>query len=93
MAKFKVIVEQEVTVELDETKFDDAFMQEFREGFYPFFDLQEHAEHIAQLQARGVIEAEAFGGDFIEGYGPSQEMGIKASANVVDIQIVEGATA
>lgn len=90
MAKFKVIVEQEVTVELDETKFDDAFMQEFRESFYSFFEISDHVEHIAQLQARGVIDADSYSGEFIEGYGPSKDMGIKANASVVNIQIVEG---
>lgn len=88
--KFTVIVEQEVEVELDEAKFDEAFMREFREGFYPFFELNDHAEHIAQLQARGIIDAGCHSGEFIEGYGPSKEMGIKANASVVNIQIVEG---
>lgn len=87
--KFTVIVEQEVTVELDETKFDEAFMQEFQAGFYPFTDLRDHAEHIAQLQARGIIDADKYAGDFIEGYGPSKEMGIVASSTVDNIQIVD----
>lgn len=74
MVVFTIDVTQTVRVELDESKFDEAFMAEFRESFYPFFDLQEHAEHIAQLEARGVICLP----EFIEGYGPSDEMGIKA---------------
>jgi len=90
MAKYTVIVEQEVEIELDEAKFDDAFMQEFRDGFYPFYELADHVEHIAQLQARGVIDAGSYTVEFIEGYGPSKDMGIKANASVVNIQIVEG---
>ncbi|WDA37827.1 hypothetical protein [Sphingobium sp. YC-XJ3] len=90
MAKFKVIVEQEVTVELDETKFDEAFMQEFRESFFSFDSLDEHAEHIAQLVARGLVELGWERADFIEGYGHAHEMGIKADASVANIQIVEG---
>ena len=88
MRKFTIIVEQEVTVELDETKFDEDFMQEFRDGFYPFFELRDHAEHIAQLQARGVVDADQFSGCFIEGYGQTKLMGIKASSSVVDTQII-----
>lgn len=90
MAKFTVIVEQQVEVELDEGKFDDAFMQEFREGFFPFDSLEEHAQHIAQLVARGVVELGWERADFIEGYGHAHEMGISAKASLTDTQIVEG---
>lgn len=83
MKTFTVEVAQVVTVELDETKFDEAFMQEFREGFYRFHTLEQHAEHIAQLEARGLIEP------FIEGYGPAEDMGIKATAVVESIEIVK----
>lgn len=73
MKKFKVSVTQLVEVELDETKFDDRFMREFRERMYPLHSLGDHAEHIAQLEARGL-----FDGHFIEGYGHAADMGIKA---------------
>lgn len=75
--KFTVEVQQIVEVELDETKFDEGFMQEFRDSFYNFDTLAEHAEHIAQLQARGLADLE-FGSQFVEGYGPSSDMGIRA---------------
>lgn len=74
MTKFKVQVTQVIEVELDETKFDEQFGKEFRESFYPFYDLEDHAQHLGQLYARGLVDG--FGDDFIEGYGPSSEMGI-----------------
>lgn len=86
MKTFTVEVTQVVTVELDETKFDEAFMQEFREGFYRFHTLDQHAEHIAQLEARGMIDDWK---PFIEGYGPAEDMGIKATAVVESIEIVK----
>lgn len=75
--KFTVAVTQIVEVELDETKFDEAFMAEFRESFYPFWEIEDHAEHIAQLEARGLLSEE-----FTEGYGPLKDMGIVA--DVID---------
>ena len=65
----KVVFDVEIT--LDETKFDESFLSEFREGFYQFDDVKEHVEHLAQLEARGLLE------DFTEGYGPIKDMGIK----------------
>lgn len=77
MAEFLIDVTQRVRVTLDETKFTEGFMEEFRGSFYPLFELRDHAEHIAQLQARNVIDLETTP-EFVEGYGPSDEMGIKA---------------
>ncbi|WP_094699965.1 hypothetical protein [Brevibacillus laterosporus] len=37
-------------------------MKQFREEFYDFHTLEQHAEHIAQLRAR-------FGGGRLDGYG------------------------
>ncbi|MBY3434876.1 hypothetical protein [Rhizobium laguerreae] len=76
MGKFTATLLFEVEVEVDETKFDEAFLSEFRESFYPFFDVERHVEHIAQLEARGMLD------DFTEGYGPIKDMGI--SARTVD---------
>ena len=75
--KFYIEVSQIVEVDLDPSKFTPDFLEEFRLGFYDFTTIEEHAEHIAQLQARGVIDLEATS-EFIEGYGPSAEMGIAA---------------
>ena len=87
MTKFTVQVTQLIEVELDESKFDEQFMSEFRASFYSFDTIEEHAEHIAQLQARGLIDLEC-GTEFIEGYGPSQDMGIKARCVETDMEIL-----
>jgi hypothetical protein len=70
---FTIKVEQIVEVTLDETKFDDKFMQEFQRSMYHFTSLEEHAEHLGQLYARGLYD----NGSFIEGYGPAADMGIR----------------
>lgn len=64
MKKFRVTVirEDEYEVEFDENIFDKDFMEHFKEYFYDFDSLEEHAAHIAQFRAR-------FGERFIEGYG------------------------
>lgn len=46
--------------------------EEFRQSFYPFFTLEDHLGHLAQLFTRGIVD----NGEFIEGYGPAKEMGI-----------------
>lgn len=74
----------QVTVEIDETKLTPKWMEEFRQHFFPFETVDEHVEHLAQLEARGVLN-----GDFIEGYGPRGDMGIKISeADVVEVEIL-----
>ena len=67
-------VVQTIRVTVDESKFDDKFMEEFRASFYGFDTLDEHLMHLAQLNARGLA-----GGfrDFIEGYGDAADMGIQ----------------
>jgi hypothetical protein len=86
MKKFVVEVRQTVEVELDETKFDEAFMEEFRDSFYPFMTLADHAEHIAQLEARGLVELST--PEFIEGYGQSDDMGITARVTGTDMEVL-----
>ena len=44
--KFLVKVTQYVAVELTKSKFNKKMMEEFRENFYPFYTLDQHAEHI-----------------------------------------------
>lgn len=72
MKKF-VKVEQTVEVEVDEAKFTQDFMAEFREVMYPFASLNEHICHLGQLHARGLADDLSF----IEGYGPAKAMGIR----------------
>jgi len=86
---FHVSVTQVVKVTLDADKFDGAFMEEFRAGFYPFTSLEDHAEHIAQLQAREMIEATKYSSDFIEGYGESRDMGIIAETVETEIEVLK----
>ncbi len=81
MSKHKAIVSIEVEVEIDDSKFDEAFMAEFRESFYPFYDIERHVEHIAQLEARGMLN------DFTEGYGPIKDMGIKARTVTWEVEV------
>ena len=66
MKKFKCTVTRvdEYVIELDENVLNEEFNKEFREYFYNFHDLEDHAKMFAQYQAR-------IGDDdsFIEGYG------------------------
>lgn len=64
MKYFKCEVERtdKYTVEFDETVCNEEWMEEFRDFFFDYFILEEHAEHIVQHRAR-------FGRGFIEGYG------------------------
>lgn len=62
-----------IRVTVDESKFTDQFMSEFCQSFYHFTTLNDHLEHLAQMHARGLYGER----DFIEGYGPAADMGIK----------------
>lgn len=65
MKKFKCKVTRvdEYEIEIDETKIDKEWMENFRSYMYPSFtDYCDHAEHLAQLRAR-------LGEEFYEGYG------------------------
>lgn len=82
---FHVVVTQHVEIKLDADKFDEAFMAEFRESFFPYFDLEDHAMHLAQLKAREVAELSPYiPKEFVEGYGEIGLMGI--SGRVVQCQ-------
>lgn len=67
--KFKVQVERidNYEVEIDDEVINEEWMEKFRNVFYDFDDLEEHAEHLAQFKAR--FRNGAFPGFFIEGYG------------------------
>jgi len=70
-----VVVTQTIEVSVDESKFTEAWMAEFRESFFQFYTLGQHLCYLAQLYARGLVDD--FGEQFIEGYGPAADMGIK----------------
>lgn len=82
-------VTQTVEVTVDEAKFTPEFMAEFRAHFFDFDTVADHAGHIAQLQARGVIELDISRDEFIEGYGPASGMGI--AAKVTETTVDEAA--
>lgn len=65
MKKFKCTVTRvdEYEIEFDENIINEEWMREFRGFMYSFATLKEHAEHLAQFQARFGDYA------FIEGYG------------------------
>jgi hypothetical protein len=86
MVKQTVVVTTEVDVSIDESKFTEEWMAEFRQHFYSFTTVQDHIEHLAQLYARGVIDG--FENEFVEGYGPLKEMGISFTDGPIETQIV-----
>lgn len=69
----EIAVTQWIKVTIDESKFDAQFMDEYRQFYHPFYDLDDHLKHLAQLHARGIYDND----DFIEGYGPARDMGIQ----------------
>ena len=73
--KFRVVVTQVVDVELDESKLNDEFNKEFSSYMWPVDSIEEHAKHIAQLEARGLVGPDKF----VEGYGDLKEMNCSVS--------------
>jgi len=67
MKKFKVEVTTTNTyeIELDENVINEEWMREFRDTFYSFNSLEEHAQQIAEQRARNVQRTDTF----LEGYG------------------------
>jgi hypothetical protein len=88
MKKYKVIVTQMVEIDVDETKFTEAVMEEFRRSFYDFLTVEEHVSHLAQLYARGLINE--FNRDhFVEGYGPIKDWSLTFRSVVEDTEVSE----
>lgn len=84
--KVQVTICVEVTI--DETKFGETFLRNFRENFYNFRDVDRHIEHLAQMHARDLYDDT----DFIEGYGQASDMGIQLKdLGVHDIEILREA--
>lgn len=80
-----VTVTHVVKVTVDETKFTEEWMAEFRRHFYPFDTLDEHIEHLGELFSRGLINE--FGDPFIEGYGNASEMGIRFEWDYTEVEV------
>jgi hypothetical protein len=90
---------QEVTVTgsfkvtVDDSKFTQAFFEEFSTYMFPVDCVQDCIDHLSLMFARGVIDGST---KFIEGYGDPADFGIKfevgngASAWVdADVQVVD----
>lgn len=58
----EVVKKDSYIIEIDETKINEQWMEEYRKYFSDIYTLQKHAENIAQQRSR-------FGNTFIEGYG------------------------
>lgn len=79
MKRFKITIESEVIVELDESQFSEEWLAHFKKYFYDVEDdcseaetpLQGHAANLATQELQGVIQ-----GNFLEGYGNISDMGI-----------------
>ena len=69
--KYTLEVTQTITVELDGEKLNDQFNKEFSRHFYPMDSLDDHAKHLAHLEACGMISLS------VEGYGDLAAMNIK----------------
>lgn len=79
-----VEVRRIVRVIFDEAKFTPAFFDQFNATISDFGDdLDLHRIYLGRLFAAGVID----NGQFIEGYGPSAEMGIKLVEIEEDVDI------
>lgn len=81
--EFTVMVASRVTVEIDTSKFTEEFMQDFRDCMHDFYDIDDHVEHLAALEAIGYIPATYL----VEGYGHIGDMGIKLKSTVSAIEI------
>lgn len=81
-------VQQLVQVTVDEAKFTPKFMAEFRDSFYDFHTVDEHIVHLGQLYARGRAFEPGYA-DFIEGYGPAANMGIRFAISDPDAELVD----
>jgi len=81
---FYATVNHEIHVDLDESKFTESFMEEFRRNFYDFQTIEDHAKHLAQLYTRGLVSSMS---DFIEGYGNPNDMGIKFGFECVEVEL------
>jgi hypothetical protein len=84
MKKFicEVVRTDKYIIEIDETKVDEKWLANYREYFYDYHTLEQHAEHLAQHRAR-------FAESFIEGYGIPLVDG-KKPWNAEDNQVESG---
>ena len=72
MKTFEVEVTRIVRITLDETKFTPAFFERVAKLIAPMPNLTDHVIHLA----REWVDGAADNGEFVEGYGQMDEMGI-----------------
>jgi len=88
MKTYTVEVISTVEVTLDETKFTPEFFAEFNETISDWNDdLEEHAKHLAWVHATGVEALDGYG-SFVEGYGPTKDMGISAMLLSTEVDLL-----
>lgn len=75
----------EIDVEVDEAKFTPEFMETYRSYINrTAYDIDDHIKQLAYVGVRD----EPSGFDFVEGYGPIDQMGIKiGEPDFVEIEI------
>ena len=91
--KFTLEVMQQITITLDDEKLNDEFNKAFSESFWDADSLEDHAQHLAHLEACGMISL------FVEGYGDLKKMNIKTNGyrdtevEIMSTEIIEPAAA
>ena len=88
----QIEVKIDVDVELHEEAFTPEFLKSYSGMMYPLDSIKEHAENIAQLLARGVMEPVEgrIGTDqFIEGYGEIGRFVKKARIGTLVTELTE----
>lgn len=75
MKTYDIEVRSWFKVEVDETKFTPEFFAEFSSYMWFMDSVEQAVEHLADLFARGLIRGDK--GEFIEGYGDLDAMGVK----------------
>lgn len=74
MKTFNVEVRRGFTVTVDETKFTEAFLQNFMEHFSGSVEtVEDHVGYLARQYAAGNVSNDSF----LEGYGELSEFGVK----------------
>lgn len=68
--EFVVEVTHTVLVKLDDEQINDEFNEAFSSMMWEIDGLEDHAEHLAQMEARGLIGFDKF----VEGYGDLRDI-------------------
>ncbi len=80
--EYSVEVTTYLTVKIDEDVISDEFNEVFSDGIFPADCSEDHAEHLAEMETRGLIGFDRF----VEGYGDL--MDLSCSVKVDDISVV-----